>query len=139
MFYSIFTLNLTKTLLKSVFFLYYALILAKALPKRVFLQCLPVPKPYPKGCFSLFLSLFKQKLDQKGRFSPFCLFCYQSPATKGTISLFLPYQKGRFLYFAIILTKNLQKGCFFSLMPLFLSKPYHKWCVFLYIYALILT
>ena len=114
MFFSIFTLILTKALPKWVFFSILALILTKAIPK---------------GCFSLFCSYSHQTLPSMLFFLYFALIL---PTLKGFslfLPLFLPYltKKDVFLYFSPYLKRS-PKWVLFSNFALILTKPYKKGC-----------
>ena len=94
MFFSFFALILVKALSKRVFFLYFALTLSKALPQRVFFLFLPY---------------------------------YQSPTKKGV-----------FLYFELILTKSLPKRVFSSIFALISTKAQPKKVFYIYFCPFIL-
>ena len=104
-------------------FLYYTLILSKALPKRVFFSLfLPVfsPCPIQRGFFP-FLALILTKAIAKSVFLYFCPSSNLISTTKGGLLYFCPYSnqspvtKCVFLYFALILNQALSQMMFFSL------------------------
>ena len=112
---------LAKAQQKRVFFYTFALILSKALPKRVFSLFCPYSNQSPVK--RVFAGSLTKALPQRLLVLNFCPYSNQSPAKKGVFF---------FLFFALILTKALTQGCFSLFLPLFSPKPYQIGC-FLYV------
>ena len=136
-----------------MFFSIFALILTKALPKRVFLTILSYPtqsftkkgvysifdltltKALPKRVFSLFLPLFFPKPYQKGVFYIIARK-YAHSSFSSLVQSLLPKDtllRTYFTIFALVLTKALPKRCFLNFCP-YSIQSHTKNCVRLYLF-----